>query len=218
MENMKVGNYIKELLKINNMTNRDFIDELQKSHISMSEANVSKFLNGKQGTDIENYMVIAKIFGITIDDLLQTNKSLLSKILRTRSKILFFSCGILIGVILSSIVFFSFPLTLKNTPNLESNSSLTTHTTTCMFQDDEGWLVASIECDEFEFIIDYQDDNVYFYLNNSENLEVTQVNFYYGRQKQAVEQSSTVEYRLDNKNHYWQVLYLDARFTIKYLK
>ncbi|XMB85325.1 helix-turn-helix transcriptional regulator [Mycoplasmatota bacterium WC44] len=71
MDNVKIGNFVKSLMKQRNMTNRDLINELEKRHISMSEANMSKLLNGKHGTDIENYMEIANIFQVSIDDILK---------------------------------------------------------------------------------------------------------------------------------------------------
>ncbi|XMB85561.1 helix-turn-helix transcriptional regulator [Mycoplasmatota bacterium WC44] len=71
MDNIMIGNFIKDLMKQRNMTNRDLINELEKRHISMSEANMSKLLNGKHGTDIQNYMEIADVFHISIDELLK---------------------------------------------------------------------------------------------------------------------------------------------------
>ena|GEM_PF-2646878 len=71
MNNVEIGIFIKKLLSQNGMSNRDLISELEKRHISMSEANMSNFLNGKHGTNVENYLEISNILGITVDEILR---------------------------------------------------------------------------------------------------------------------------------------------------
>jgi len=75
MNNVEIGIFIKELLQEKGMSNRDLINELEKRHVSMSEANMSNFLNGKHGTNVENYLEIAGILGITVDEVLKAELS-----------------------------------------------------------------------------------------------------------------------------------------------
>lgn len=65
IDNVKVGEYIKKLLKKHNMTQDDLADAL-----SISKSAVSQNLRGKSSFDIQNLIQIAKLFEITLDDLL----------------------------------------------------------------------------------------------------------------------------------------------------
>ncbi|MEW6609166.1 MAG: helix-turn-helix transcriptional regulator [bacterium] len=65
IDNVKVGEYIKSLLKKKGMTQDDLAEAL-----SISKAAVSQNLRGKSSFDIQNLIQIAKIFEITLDDLL----------------------------------------------------------------------------------------------------------------------------------------------------
>jgi transcriptional regulator with XRE-family HTH domain len=69
IDNIKVGLFIKELLKENRMTQDDLANEL---HIT--KAAVSQNLNGRNSFDIENLMKIAKLFKISLDDLIATRR------------------------------------------------------------------------------------------------------------------------------------------------
>ena len=65
IDNVKVGEYIKKLLKKKNMSQDDLADAL-----SISKSAVSQNLRGKSSFDILNLVQIAKLFDITLDDLL----------------------------------------------------------------------------------------------------------------------------------------------------
>lgn len=65
IDNVKVGEYIKKLLKKKNMTQDDLADAL-----FISKSAVSQNLRGKSSFDIFNLVKIAKIFDITLDELL----------------------------------------------------------------------------------------------------------------------------------------------------
>lgn len=65
IDNVKVGEYIKKLLKTKNMTQDDLAEAL-----SISKSAVSQNLRGKSSFDILNLVQIAKIFDITLDELL----------------------------------------------------------------------------------------------------------------------------------------------------
>ncbi len=65
IDNVKVGEYIKKLLKERNMSQSDLANEL---HISRSA--ISQNLNGKSSFDIQNLIKIAEIFEISLDVLL----------------------------------------------------------------------------------------------------------------------------------------------------
>ena len=65
IDNVKVGEYIKKLLKTKNMTQDDLADAL-----SISKSAVSQNLRGKSSFDILNLVQIAKLFDITLDELL----------------------------------------------------------------------------------------------------------------------------------------------------
>ncbi len=65
IDNIKVGEYIKRLLKKEHMTQDDLANAL-----SISKSAVSQNLRGKSSFDIQNLMNIAKLFEITLDDLL----------------------------------------------------------------------------------------------------------------------------------------------------
>jgi transcriptional regulator with XRE-family HTH domain len=69
IDNLKVGVFIKELLKEHRMTQDDLANEL---HIT--KAAVSQNLNGKNSFDIENLVRIAKLFKISLDDLIAARK------------------------------------------------------------------------------------------------------------------------------------------------
>lgn len=65
IDNIKVGEIIKQLLKEHNMTQ----DDLAKS-LMISKSAVSQNLNGKSTFDIQNLINIAKIFNVSLDYLL----------------------------------------------------------------------------------------------------------------------------------------------------
>ena len=65
IDNVKVGEYIKKLLKSKNMTQDDLAEAL-----FISKSAVSQNLRGKSSFDIQNLIQISKIFEITLDDLL----------------------------------------------------------------------------------------------------------------------------------------------------
>ena len=65
IDNVKVGEYIKKLLKEHNMTQDNLADAL-----SISKSAVSQNLRGKSSFDIQNLIQIANLFEITLDDLL----------------------------------------------------------------------------------------------------------------------------------------------------
>ena len=62
---LKWENILKKLLKQHNMTQDNLADAL-----SISKSAVSQNLRGKSTFDIQNLIMIAKIFEITLDDLL----------------------------------------------------------------------------------------------------------------------------------------------------
>lgn len=65
IDNVKVGEYIKKLLKKKNMSQDDLAEAL-----SISKSAVSQNLRGKSSFDILNLVQIAKLFEITLDELL----------------------------------------------------------------------------------------------------------------------------------------------------
>lgn len=65
IDNIKVGLKIKELLKEHNMTQEDLANEL-----FISKSAVSQNLNGKSSFDIQNLLKIAKLFNISLEELL----------------------------------------------------------------------------------------------------------------------------------------------------
>lgn len=65
IDNLKVGAFIKELLKNHHMT-----QEALANHLMISKSAVSQNLNGKSSFDIQNLMSIAKLFNMSLDDLL----------------------------------------------------------------------------------------------------------------------------------------------------
>jgi len=69
IDNVKVGVYIKEMLKKKNMTQDGLANIL-----SISKSAVSQNLSGKSSFDIQNLMAISKLFNISLDQLL-TQKS-----------------------------------------------------------------------------------------------------------------------------------------------
>ncbi len=69
IDNIKVGEFIKTLLKENNMTQESLAQKLM-----ISKSAVSQNLNGKSSFDMQNLMSIAKIFNISLDDLLKCKK------------------------------------------------------------------------------------------------------------------------------------------------
>jgi len=82
IDNVKVGEYIKKLLKQHNMTQDDLADAL-----SISKSAVSQNLRGKSTFDIQNLIQIAKIFEITLDDLLNLKTSDSDQVLSEYQKV-----------------------------------------------------------------------------------------------------------------------------------
>ena len=70
IDNVKVGAYIKDLLKKNNMTQDDLANKL-----NISKSAVSQNLRGKSSFDIQNLINIAKLFDISLDDLLSAKSN-----------------------------------------------------------------------------------------------------------------------------------------------
>ena len=70
IDNVKVGAYIKELLRKNSMTQDDLANRL-----NISKSAVSQNLRGKSSFDIQNLINIAKIFDISLDELLSSKSS-----------------------------------------------------------------------------------------------------------------------------------------------
>lgn len=70
IDNVKVGAYIKELLRKNSMTQDDLANKL-----NISKSAVSQNLRGKSSFDIQNLINIAKIFDISLDELLSLKSS-----------------------------------------------------------------------------------------------------------------------------------------------
>lgn len=65
IDNVKVGNQIKDLLKKNGMTQSDLAEKL-----SISKSAVSQNLSGRSSFDIENLLKIAKLFNMSIEELI----------------------------------------------------------------------------------------------------------------------------------------------------
>ncbi len=65
IDNVKVGEHIRKLLKKKNMTQDDLAHVL-----SISKSAVSQNLRGKSSFDIQNLIRIAALFEITLDQLL----------------------------------------------------------------------------------------------------------------------------------------------------
>src|SRR5690554_2924373 len=65
IDNVRVGEIIKRLLKEHNMTQDDLANSLM-----ISKSAVSQNLNGKSTFDIQNLINIAKIFNVSLDYLL----------------------------------------------------------------------------------------------------------------------------------------------------
>ena len=82
IDNIKVGEYIKSLLKKKNMTQDDLADAL-----SISKSAVSQNLRGKSSFDIQNLVQIAKIFEITLDDLLNLKSNETTEIISEYQKV-----------------------------------------------------------------------------------------------------------------------------------
>ena len=77
IDQVKIGQLIKQLLKKHNMTQ----DQLAQ-HLHITKSAVSQNLNGKSTFDIQNLIAISKLFDITLDDLLSlsdSNQSIKSK-------------------------------------------------------------------------------------------------------------------------------------------
>jgi len=70
IDQVKIGQLIKQLLKKHNMTQ----DQLAQ-HLNITKSAVSQNLNGKSTFDIQNLITIAKLFDITLDDLLSLSDS-----------------------------------------------------------------------------------------------------------------------------------------------
>lgn len=69
IDNVKVGEFIKGLLKENNMTQETLANKL-----SITKSAVSQNLNGKSSFDMQNLLTIAKMFSLKLDDLLSCRK------------------------------------------------------------------------------------------------------------------------------------------------
>ena len=65
IDNVKVGLFIKQLLKDHHMTQDDLAEKL-----SVTKSAVSQNLNGKSSFDVHNLMRVASLFELTLDDLL----------------------------------------------------------------------------------------------------------------------------------------------------
>ncbi len=65
IDNLKVGNKIKELLKKNNMTQSDLALKL-----NITKSAVSQNLNGKSSFDLQNLILIAEMFNLKLEELL----------------------------------------------------------------------------------------------------------------------------------------------------
>ena len=66
MNYLDTGKLIKHLLNERNMTQDNLAD-----HLNISKSAVSKNLNGKSGFDLSNLVEISKLFGITLDELVE---------------------------------------------------------------------------------------------------------------------------------------------------
>jgi len=82
IDNVKVGEYIKRLLKKKGMTQDDLAEAL-----SISKSAVSQNLRGKSSFDIQNLMNIAKLFEITLDDLLNLRSEETSEVITEYEKL-----------------------------------------------------------------------------------------------------------------------------------
>lgn len=69
IDNVKVGQFIKLLLKERQMTQDDLAEKL-----SVTKSAVSQNLNGKSSFDVHNLMRIATLFDLSLDDLLNCRK------------------------------------------------------------------------------------------------------------------------------------------------
>lgn len=69
IDNVKVGLFIKSLLKERLMTQDQLAD-----HLNITKAAVSQNLNGKSAFDIQNLVRIAELFHLTLDDLIAARK------------------------------------------------------------------------------------------------------------------------------------------------
>jgi transcriptional regulator with XRE-family HTH domain len=65
IDNIQVGNYIKEKLKLKNMTQDDLA-----TYLSISKSAVSQNLSGKSSFDLQNLLAISQLFDISLDELL----------------------------------------------------------------------------------------------------------------------------------------------------
>ena len=70
IDNLKVAEKIKKLLKDNNMTQEQLANKL-----SITKSAVSQNLRGKSNFDIQNLVAIAKLFNITLDELLSIHQN-----------------------------------------------------------------------------------------------------------------------------------------------
>lgn len=82
IDNVKVGEYIKKLLKQKNMTQDDLAEKL-----NISKSAVSQNLRGKSSFDIQNLVNIAKLFEITLDDLLNLKSSTTQDVISEYQKV-----------------------------------------------------------------------------------------------------------------------------------
>ncbi|XMB73085.1 helix-turn-helix transcriptional regulator [Mycoplasmatota bacterium WC30] len=70
IDNIQVGNFIKTLLRKNNMT-----QDALAQRLMISKSAVSQNLNGKSSFDIQNLLSIAKFFNLSLDDLLNCREN-----------------------------------------------------------------------------------------------------------------------------------------------
>ncbi len=70
IDNVKVGEFIKSLLKENNLT-----QEALAQKLNISKSAVSQNLNGKSSFDMQNLLTIAEIFELSLDDLINCRKT-----------------------------------------------------------------------------------------------------------------------------------------------
>ncbi len=82
IDNIKVGEYIKKLLKSKNMTQDDLAEAL-----CISKSAVSQNLRGKSTFDIQNLIQIAKLFEITLDDLLNLKSEETAEVISEYQKV-----------------------------------------------------------------------------------------------------------------------------------
>lgn len=187
MDNVKLGNFIKDIMKSKKMSNRDLKEELLNRNVTMSDANISKFLNGKHGTDIHNYKIIADILDITIDELMNMEISDRKNSDR-RIAIKFALIGTVVGVSLSSILI----ATYLFFPHLFTNHRNTVHYKECAI------IANTVGCDKGKFVIEYGDSPNGKYLTlwiEDKRIEVHDVKYKYNNKYYEMEIIDDRNYR-----------------------